>query len=359
MKRLIHSAAALKPKKLLFLLSVLLVLVIATLILIWTMLRPKVQSYECTNFAMNTYIQQTVYGAKREEAAAAAAKSIGELENLISWRIGDSDVAKLNQEAGVDWISIDSKTLSILETSLDVAQKSNGAFDPTILPISSLWDFGGENQHVPSQQELQKFLPYVNYKNLRINTKDSTASLKNHYMAIDLDAISNGAACDEAIAAYRSSGADYGIIAVGGSVGVFGTKPDRSPWHVAVRDPATAESNAAAMGEILLDSGFISTSSTYEKRFTQNGVTYHHLLNPKTGYPENNGIVSVTVVCSSGTLSDALSYACFILGKDKGMELLNQYYADGIYIDANNQVYITENLKSKFKITNSKYKLMS
>lgn len=344
-----------RKKTLIVALGVLLALILATLIGIWVSYGIKGQSYECTNYAMGTYIQQTVYGSKREEAAKAAAESIGNLEDLISWRDSESDIAKLNQAAGTDWISLDPKTIAILQTSLDVAQKSGGAFEPTILPISSLWDFGGDNQHVPTADEIKKYLQYVNYQNLRIDTNNSTASLKNHYMAVDLGGIGKGAACDEAVAAYRSAGADSGIIAVGGSVGVYGTKFDGSPWRIAVRDPNSSETNAAAMGEIALKSGFVSTSGTYEKQFKQNGITYHHLLNPKTGYPENNGLVSVTVVCGNGALSDALSTACFVLGKEKGMELLNQYHAEGIFISQSNQVFVTDILKKEFQITNKRY----
>ena len=311
--------------------------------------------FESTDYAMGTYIQQTVYGKNGEAAAKAASSSVKDLENLISWRIEDSDVARLNAAAGTDWITVDPKTAALLAASLDVAQKSGGAFDPTILPVSSLWDFGGVNQHLPSDADIKKFDAYVDYRNLRVDAKASTASLKLHYMAIDLGGIGKGAACDEAVEAYRKAGADYGIIAVGGSIGVYGSKPDGSPWRVAVRDPNTTDGQTDAMGQIELASGFVSTSGTYEKYFTENGVAYHHLLNPKTGYPENNGLISVTVKADSGALSDALSTACFVLGREKGEALLAQYGADGVFIDTAGKVYVTAGLKKDFEITSSRY----
>lgn len=344
-----------KHKKIVLMLSALLAAILICLAFLWIRFGQRTKSYECTNFAMDTYVQQTVYGKNGETAAAAAAKKIGELEDLISWRITDSDIDKLNQSSGSDWVSLDARTISVLQKSLDVAQKSGGAFDPTILPITSLWDFEGSNQHVPSKAEIDKYLKYVDYNQLRVNAKDSTASLKLHYTAVDLGAIGKGAACDEAVAAYRQAGADCGIIAVGGSVGVFGVKQDKSPWHVAVRDPRSSETQSASMGTIDLTSGFVSTSGTYEKFFTKDGITYHHLLNPKTGYPENNGLISVTVVCDNGALSDALSTACFVLGTEKGTALLQEYNAGGIFIDTNNQVFITNNLKNSFNIVEKQY----
>jgi FAD:protein FMN transferase len=337
---------------------VLLILLCAASILgwfYWSHIQQKNAEYESTGFAMGTYIQQSVYGENSEEAARLALSKIKELENRISWRVDGSDVARLNEAAGTDWISIDPRTASLLSTSLDVAEKSNGAYDPTILPVSSLWDFGGDNQHVPSESDIQKFIAYVDYHNLRVDTENAAASLKFHYNAIDLGGIGKGAACDDAIAAYRSAGADYGVIAVGGSVGVYGSKPDGSPWHIAIRDPTTTDDNVGAMGQIDLDSGFVSTSGTYEKTFTENGVTYHHLLNPKTGYPENNELVSVTVKADNGAISDALSTACFILGTEKGAELLAEFNAEGVFIDSNHRVTVTEGLKDRFHITNDKY----
>lgn len=346
-----------KNKKLVILLSAVLVLIVLSLIILWTKFGQKAQSYECTNFAMGTYVQQTVYGSKREAAATAAANSVGALENLISWRIDDSNISKLNQAAGSTWTTLNPKTIDLLEKSLDVAAKSGGAFDPTVLPLSSLWDFGGENQHVPTADEINQYLKYINYSDLRVDKQESSASLKLHYMAVDLEGIGKGAACDEAVAAYRSAGADYGIIAVGNSVGVYGTKADKSAWHIAVRTPGSNEEQSAPMGTIDVASGFVSTSDIYDKSFTKDGVLYHQLLNPKTGYPENNGLVSVTVTCDNGALSDALSTACFVLGKDKGMELLKQYNAGGIFIDKNNHVYITDNLKNSFKIADNRFTL--
>ncbi len=131
-----------KHKKAVLILSAVLFLLAAAVIFLWTKYRQRASRYQCTNYAMGTYVQQTVYGKNAQTAAAAAAQSIGSLEDLISWRIDGSDVAKLNQSAGTVWTSINRKTAQLLQTSLRVASDSDGAFDPTILPVSSLWDFG-------------------------------------------------------------------------------------------------------------------------------------------------------------------------------------------------------------------------
>lgn len=320
----------------------------------------QTKSFEMSTYAMGSYFEQTVYGDKAQEAAKEAAESVSRLEGEISWKISDSDIAHVDRDAGKGWTSIHPEAASLLRLSLDIAKRSEGAYDPTVLPLSSLWNFDGDVRKVPAAAAIRKAVTRVGYQNLQVRTGESAAALRNSGMGIDLGGIGKGAACDDAVAAYRSAGAVSGIISGGGSsIGLFGKKPDGSPWVIAVRDPNTPNSNANAMGELRLGPGFVSTSGIYEKSFQQNGVTYHHLLNPKTGYPENNGLVSVTVVADQGALSDGLSTACFVLGKERGRELLRHYGADAVMIDRANRVYVTDNLKGRFKITNSKYEYAS
>ncbi len=157
-------------KKAVFILTIALSILVAAVIFLWVRYGQRAERYQCTNSAMGTNIEQTVYGRNAQKAATAAAQNIGELDSLISWQNDGSDTDRLNQAAGTDWVSIDAKTAKLLQTCLGVASDSGGAFDPTILPIASLWDFGGDNQHVPSETDIQKYLPYVGYKNLRVNT---------------------------------------------------------------------------------------------------------------------------------------------------------------------------------------------
>lgn len=343
-----------KKKKITISLCAVLAVIAAVLIYLWVNYGYRTQSQESTSWAMGTYVQQVVYGKNAQAALTTGSQAVTDLEDKISWRVDDSDISRLNNAAGSTWEKIDPKTISILKVSLDVAQKSNGFFDPTILPITSLWNFGGSNQRVPSQDELQKFLPYVNYQDLRINEADSTASLKKHYEGIDLGSIGKGAACDDVVAAYQNAGIDAGIVAVGGSIGLYGKKPGNSNWSVAIRDPKTADGNAGSIGTISMEGGqFVSTSGTYEKEFTQDGKTYHHLLNPKSGMPEDNGLVSVSVVCDNGALSDALSTACFVLGLDDGMKLAESYQAGIVFVDQNGKVTVSSDLKGKFQLTNT------
>lgn len=318
---------------------------------LWLTFAAGGEGYTLTTFSMGSYVQQTVYGKEGEKAAQAASQAVQELENLISWRIEGSDVERLNQGAGGEFLSLDPRTYEVLETSLQVCRASGGAFDVTIAPISWLWDFD-ENPRLPQAEAIAALLPDVQYENVLLG-EDCTAALKTSSTALDLGAVGKGAACDAAVNAYARSGAAGAVVSVGGSVGVWGEKPGGQPWHVALRDPATQGS----LGEISLPSGFLSTSGSYEKQFTQDGVTYHHILDPETGYPAESGLLSVTVWSSTGALSDALSTACFVLGLEESLPLLEEFEAGAVFITGENQVYVTENLESSFHLTAEGYTL--
>ena len=256
----------------------------------------------------------------------------------------------MNSAAGTDWLELDERTIDVLEQALSVAEATDGAYDPTILPISSLWNFDSDEPAFPGDDKIQEFLPFVGYEFLRINTEDNTASLRNHGNGVDLGGIGKGAACDAALKVYKESGISGGIIAVGGSVGVYGEKPDGTDWRISVRDPD--EDTQDGLGVLSLEEGCVSTSGSYEKTFTEGDNTYHHLLDAKTGYPAESGLVSVTVVHESGAISDALATACFILGLEDSLPVLKELGASALFIDEEHHITIAGDLEFEQISTN-------
>ena len=344
--------------KLHLVLLALLIAVVGFVIWLYTGYVGESTPYEVTNYAMGTYVQQTVYGKNGQAGASAAANAISSLENEISWRGDGSEIQKLNEQAGGDPVKVSKDTFSILQASLDVAEETGGAFDPTIYPLSSLWDFGGDNQQVPAREEIDAFLPYVNYQDLALNDADCTARLAKELEAVDLGAAGKGAACDAALQAYRDAGVDNAVIAVGGSIGVMGRRLTQENWRISVRDPdKSVDDSDAGMGVLELSEGFVSTSGVYEKYFEQDGILYHHLLDPSTGYPVENNLLSVSVVAQTGVLSDLLSTACFVLGLDNSLSVLEHYDAQAIFITRDKEVYITEGLKDRFTVSSQAYTL--
>lgn len=313
------------------------------------------QEYSKTDFVMSTVLSEKIYGTK--DVTQDIKEELDKLEkDQLSWREDHSVVSKINADAqkGIK-TKLDSDMTSWVEDSLELAKRSNGAFDPTIGRLTRLWNIEGDNPKVPSKQEIKNTLEDTGYtkihlekvesqntantkKNVDKDIKDNTAknkeisedtsqntntneSVSSIYIGdkctLDLGAVGKGIACgvvqDYLKKQKEVSGA---VIAVGGSILLYGSKADGSDWNVAVQNPRGQDGEA--MGVLSLSGTTnVSTSGDYEKYFMQDGKRYHHILDPSTGYPADSGLISVTIVSDSGLLSDGLSTACFVLGKEK------------------------------------------
>lgn len=352
------------------------------------------QEYSKTDFVMSTVLSEKIYGTK--DVTQDIKEELDKLEkDQLSWREDHSVVSKINADAqkGIK-TKLDSDMTSWVEDSLELAKRSNGAFDPTIGRLTRLWNIEGDNPKVPSKQEIKNTLEDTGYtkihlekvesqntantkKNVDKDIKDNTAknketsedtskntntneSVSSIYIGdkctLDLGAVGKGIACD-VVQDYlkKQKEVSGAVIAVGGSILLYGSKADGSDWNVAVQNPRGQDGEA--MGVLSLSGTTnVSTSGDYEKYFMQDGKRYHHILDPSTGYPADSGLISVTIVSDSGLLSDGLSTACFVLGKEKGEKLLETYGAEGIFIDQNKKVTVTKGLKDKFTILNKEYK---
>lgn len=352
------------------------------------------QEYSKTDFVMSTVLSEKIYGTK--DVTQDIKEELDKLEkDQLSWRKDSSVVSKINADAqkGIK-TKLDSDMTSWVEDSLELAKRSNGAFDPTIGRLTRLWNIEGDNPKVPSKQEIKNTLEDTGYtkihlekvesqntantkKNVDKDIKDNTAknketsedtstntntneSVSSIYIGdkctLDLGAVGKGIACD-VVQDYlkKQKEVSGAVIAVGGSILLYGSKADGSDWNVAVQNPRGQDGEA--MGVLTLSGTTnVSTSGDYEKYFMQDGKRYHHILDPSTGYPADSGLISVTIVSDSGLLSDGLSTACFVLGKEKGQKLLETCGAEGIFIDQNKKVTVTKGLKDKFTILNEEYK---
>ena len=206
---------------------------------------------------------------------------------------------------------------------------------------------------MPEQSELDALLKDVGYQNVTLDGNKVTLAKDT---TLDLGATGKGIGCD-VIADFLKDQKEVSgmILNLGGSsVMAYGQKPDDSPWKVAVTDPRDTEGDY--LGAITIKGGeFLSTSGDYEKYFMEDGKRYHHILNPKTGYPVWNGLDSVTIVCDNGLLADGLSTACFVLGMDDAMELLEKYDADAMFVDEDKDIYLTDGMKERFELMKNTY----
>lgn len=308
------------------------------------------QELSNSSIAMGTIISQKLTGAHREETAGKINEKIKSIENdNLSWRISGSEISKINSQAGKP-VVVGSDTLRWVKSSLDVCKSCAGALDITVGRLTALWGIGTDNPRLPKQSEIDGLLSSVGYEKVTITGNAVTVAKGQR---LDMGAVGKGIACDEALKILEASKIKFAIISVGGSVLLFGDSKD---IHVGIRNPR-GEANDF-MGILTLRNCFVSTSGDYEKLFTVGNKHYHHILDPKTGYPSNSGLMSVTIVCQSGLLSDALSTACFVLGYEKSLPLLKKYNAQAVFIDTDYSVHVTGGLRDKFRITDtSHYKM--
>ena len=274
--------------------------------------------------AMGTIVTVKVYGEKAAAHTDSIIKLVTTVENVISRKIETSPVSTLNKAGKTD----NEMVSALLEICNGISKDSGGVFDVSIGEVSSLWDFDSEKNIVPEDKDIKSALKTVDYTKIKLD--GSSVSVADNQQ-IDLGAVGKGYACDVIKAYLKEAGVDGAVVSVGGSILAYGKRNDNGDkWRIAVRDP---DNESGYIGTVLLDEGFVSTSGDYEKYFEKDGKRYHHILNAKTGYPAESDLRSVTVVCDSGALSDALSTACFILGEEKSQSLLAKYGASAVFID--------------------------
>lgn len=293
-----------------------------------------------TDVAMGTVITVKAYGRHTSEGVENAVAAVKNLDSLISKTNDNSDISKINADSSAD---VNEKTVSVINKTLDVCKDSAGALDITVGNLSETWDIGGDNQKVPTDDEIQKGLSFVGYENIKVSGNSVSVPSGVH---LDLGASGKGAGADEAVSALKNTkGVSGAVVSVGGTVGVFGKNPNSDHWGVGVRKPERDNTGYIAVIKLYKDS-FVSTSGSYEKYFELGGKTYHHILSPFTGYPAESGLKSVTVVTyDSGVYADSLSTACFVLGYEKSLELLEKYSADAFFIMDDGSVKMTDGIK--------------
>lgn len=309
------------------------------------------EAYHLSNTAMGTLVTETIY-TTGENPASSVMDLLTEIEDkYLSWREEDSDIGKANLRAGEGQTEVDGKTMEYLEETLQLSRDSGGAFDPTMGELTRLWDVEAENPRVPGRKKIRQCLRDSGYEKIHPASGGAHQVELEKGVSIDLGAVGKGIGCDEAAELLGADSQVQGaVVAVGGSVFTLGSKPDGSPWNVAVRDPRGGQEEL--LGVIRLEGEkYVSTSGDYEKYFIQDGKRYHHILDPSTGYPADSGLISVTVLGKDGLISDGLSTACFVLGMEKGAELLEKYQAEGIFVDEEKQVYVTDGLMENFELS--------
>ena len=295
-------------------------------------------------FAMNTYITLTAYGEKAGTALDEAEDRIKNLESLLSVTDENSEIYAVNHSGGTP-VRLSSDTERVLSFALDMAQKTNGALEPTIYPVLTAWGFTTESYQIPAQEKINQLMQSVDFQKVKID--NHTLTLPDG-MQLDLGAVAKGYAGDEIASLLKSKGITSAIINLGGNVQTIGTRPDGSMWRVGLRAP-DADGH---IGILEVSDCAVITSGGYQKYFTgEDGQQYHHIIDPATGRPAERGLVSVTVIGKEGKLCDALSTALFVMGSENAIAYWKQHSNfEMILLTDKKEIYITEGLENHFTL---------
>ncbi|MCC8022375.1 MAG: FAD:protein FMN transferase [Clostridiales bacterium] len=270
-------------------------------------------------WAMGSAITAEVKGRNAAAVLEEIFQAVDAADALMSDQMAEGQVYQLNQAGALE---ADDLLVRYIEAGLVLARETGGVFDITVGALSRLWDFNGGGASVPDSDAVAQALETVGAQNVTVEGHTVTLAPGTQ---IDLGSVGKGAACDMAMDVMRRSGVRSGVVSVGGSIAVYGAGA-----NIGIRDPDGGAGDIVAT--LRVQDAVVSTTGDYEKYFEQDGVRYHHVLDATTGYPVQTGLRSATIVCESGYYSDALSTACYLLGYEASIPLLERYAATGIFI---------------------------
>ena len=295
-------------------------------------------------FYFDTVVSLSLWGAPEglmDEIWAACAR----YEQLLSKTIDASDVSRINNAMG-QTVTVDPETWEILRRAKEISAQTGGEFSITIAPVTALWSFTDTvTNMVPTDEARLKMLPLVDDQKIALG-ENNTVTLPAG-MEIDLGGIAKGYIADKVADIIREK-AYAGIVSLGGNVYTVGKKPDGSAFSVGIKDP---HNPAASKAIIYTGDGTVVTSGTYERGFSFGGVRYHHILDPKTGWPSQSDLVSATFVMDSSMTADALATACIVIGSEKSLALAKELQLDAMFIDTDGQAFFTEGFEAKYNYT--------
>ena len=301
--------------------------------------------YKYHQVSMGTVVEITLIGDDSEAANQAALRAFQEIkriETLMSPWLDSSDVTRINRAAGKEWVKVSPETMEVIKKAQEISELSEGGFDITVGPLSELWRKAREKKTPPPVEDVKGKLDLVNYKKLGIDSEGKVL-LKKKGMAMDLGGIAKGYAVDRAFELLMSLGYKNMIVNAGGDLRAGGLK-NNQPWSIGIQHPRDSK---IILARISVSDTAVATSGDYEKFFLDQGKRYHHIFNPKDGFP-TNGYQSVTILCKDGMTADALATAVFVLGPEKGYPLCQKLEGvNCLIVDQEGKIIISSGLKDR------------
>ena len=295
-------------------------------------------------FALDTVITTDIYGDQAMNTADQLETLVRDMEHSLSRTLPDSPVYALNHQIKEQ----NDEILALIREAFRYNTMTEGAFDITIAPVADLWGFTRDEFRIPGQNEITEALTHVGMDHIHI---ENDRIILDPGTAIDLGGIAKGLAVEQAYALFKRNNILSGTASFGGDISIYGSKPDGKPWRIGIQDPLDPQNNGHSAATVSLSDSYILTSGNYQRYFMQDGIRYHHIIDPHTGIPAMNELMSVTIIApaekSRGILCDALSTGLFILGKEKAIDCWKNHsdLFQMILITSDQQIFYTEGLQ--------------
>lgn len=311
-----------------------------------------------TEFLLGTVVSLSVYDADKGYVIDKALERIEQLENMLSDEIESTEVDLINQNAGVEPVQVSEELYYLIEQSVKYGELSDGGFDVTIGPLTNLWRIGYDDARKPTSDEINQVLVLIDDKKIELDDESQSVYLMEENMQLDFGAIAKGFITDQIHELFIEEGVTSAIIDLGGNIFVMGQRPQGDTWNVGIQNPFLARGEI--IGRVRVSDQSIVTSGIYERYLEVDGVQYHHLLNPNTGYPFDNEIAGVSIVSDASIDGDALSTVVFTKGLEQGKAFIESYQgAEAIFITKDQQVILSSGLDGVFELTNDRFELIA
>jgi thiamine biosynthesis lipoprotein len=334
----------------------LMIAIIIFSILIVIFVTGKYEKHEIvkSSYALGTLINLRACGNKAQKAMDKAFERLNNIDDKMSAFKGNSDISKINLGAGSRGESVSSDTYFVVKKAIEYSKILEGTFDPTIRPLVTLWSIGTKKEKIPEAAEIETRLKLVNYKDVVLDESNNSIMLKHKEQALDVGGIAKGFAADEVRDIFLQYNIKSGLIDLGGNIFALGSKEDNTPWRVGIQNPF--KPRGEFLGILSVKNKSIVTSGNYERYFIRDGKRFHHIIDPKTGYPSESKIISATIISDNSIDGDGLSTGVYILGVDKALKIINAIEGiDAIFVTENKKVYITSGVKDMCMLTDQEF----
>lgn len=316
------------------------VILITSVLLLLTGCQRKIEPISKSGYMLNTFVTVTIYDKDDPEILEGSLELCRSYENILSKTLEGSEVYRLNHRPlGEQTVTVSQDVANLVSRGISYSRMSDGGFDVTVEPLSSLWDFTSSDPVIPGDDEIRQAAAKVGYENLKL--EGNTLTFLSPETTLDFGAIAKGYIADRIKDYLLEKGVKSAVINLGGNVLCVGEKPDGEAFKIGLQKPYADRNETIEILDIR-DLSVVS-SGVYERHFEKDGVNYHHLLDPKSGYPYDNGLVSVTILSALSVDGDGLSTTLFSLGLEKGIELANSLedvYA--VFITKDGEVHYSE-----------------